>query len=445
VTTLRSFDTDGKDYQRRGFNFVATVDQAGLLIDMGLGKTAIMVHACALADLPRPILLVGPIRVIETVWEREAKAWVDTQDLSFSLVRVTPAQRAAAMKTPADVYLTNRELLAEVLEHGGWQTLIIDESTLFKNASTKGFKILRKHLPKIPRRFIMTGTPTPNSLLDLWAQIFILDLGERLGKSFYSYRQRFFRQTDWQGFKFEPMPGAEEKITQLISDIIFRVENATPSDAIHNEIPILLPRKARQAYEELEDRAMTVLADESVSAATAAAAMMKLRQVASGFVYDDNGDTIEVHREKIDATRSVLDETGSPVIVVYNFVHELAALKKAFPHGVEFSAEIQEPWDRGEVPLMWLHPQSGGHGLNLQYGGHTMVIFSGSFSYEHMSQTMARIDRQGQKATPVFHYLVGMDTIDEMILQVLRTKEKNQTRVLARIRDYAKAKLKGKK
>jgi SNF2 family DNA or RNA helicase len=416
-----------------------------LLIDMGLGKTAIMVHACALADLPKPILLVGPIRVIETVWEREAKSWVHTQGLTFQLVRGKPQERAAAMNASADVYLTNRELLSEVLEHGGWQTLIIDESTLFKNSSTKGFKVLRKHLPKIPRRFIMTGTPTPNSLLDLWSQIFILDLGERLGKSFYQYRQRFFRQTDWQGYKFEAVPGAEEKITQLISDIVFRVENTNPSDAIHNEVPILLPRSARKAYEELEEQALTVLADENVSAANAAAAMMKLRQVASGYVYDDNGDTVEVHREKIDAVRSVLDETGSPVIVVYNFKHELAALKKAFPHGVEFSAEIQEPWDRGEVPLMWLHPQSGGHGLNLQYGGHTMVIFSGSFSYEHMSQTMARIDRTGQKATPVFHYLVGVDTIDEMILRVLRDKEANQTRVMGRIRDYAKERLKGKK
>lgn len=442
--TVRHFPKDARDYQAAGLEFVESHPCGGLFLDMGLGKTGVMVLSFALANLPRPILLVGPIRVIETVWETEAAKWFDSQGLTFSLVRGTPTERANAMAVKADVYLTNRELLPEVLAQRQWETLVIDESTLFKNPSTKGFKTLRKHLAKIPRRYILTGTPTPNSLLDLWSQIFILDLGERLGKSFYQFRNRFFKQTDWQGFKFEPLPGAEEKITELISDIIFRVQNPKLSDAIHNEVFVTLPTPARKAYKELEDQAMTVLAEENVSAATAAAAMMKLRQVASGFVYDDNGETVEVHREKIDATRSVLDETGSPVIVVYNFRHELEALKKAFPQGVEFSSPIQDPWDQGKVPLMFLHPQSGGHGLNLQYGGHTMVIFSGSFSYEHMSQTMARIDRQGQKTTPVFHYLIAKDTIDELILEVLRTKEKNQTRVLGRLQEYACAKLKAK-
>lgn len=432
-----------RDYQEEALGFVASRPSAGLFIDMGLGKTAIMTHLLAQKSLPGPILLIGPIRVIETVWEREARKWVASQGLTFSVVRGKPQERAAAMKRQCDVYMSNRELLAEVLEGLKPKTLIVDESTLFKNSSTKSFKILRKGLAGISHRFILTGTPTPNSLLDLWSQIFILDQGERLGRSFYQYRQRFFRQTDYMGYKFEPLPGAEERITNLISDLIFRVENNLPrEEAIHNRVDILLPPSARRAYRELEDRAMTVLADEHVSAATAAAAMMKLRQVASGFVYDDNGETQEVHTEKIDAALSVVDQTGSPVIIVYNFRHELAALKAAIPEGVEFTPQIQNLWDLGEVPVLFLHPQSGGHGLNLQYGGHTMVIFSGSFSYEHMSQTMARIDRTGQGARCIYHHLVSVDTIDEQILEVLKDKENNQARVLARLREYAKERMK---
>ena len=430
-----------RPYQIEAVQFLRTHNRAGLFIDMGLGKTAATLHA--MEDFLKPILLVAPIRVIETVWVREAMKWEPTQGLTFSLVRGAPRERSRALSQSADVYLTNRELLPEVLAHGGWQTLIIDESTLFKNPSTKGFKNLRKSLAGIPCRVILTGTPTPNSLLDLWSQVFILDQGERLGRSFSQYKQRFFRQTDWQGYKFEPMPGAEERITKLVSDIIFRVEakgNLPEREVIRNEVTITLPPSARKVYKDLEDQALAIIADETVSAATAVAGMMKLRQVASGFVYDDLGQAIQVHNEKIEATRAVIDQTGSPVIVVYNFIHELEALKVAIPEGVEFSPAIQNKWDLGEVPVLFLHPQSGGHGLNLQYGGHTMVIFSGSFSYEQMSQTQARIDRQGQEFPVVFHYLVAVETIDELIFQVLRDKEANQNKILNLIKEYARAK-----
>lgn len=429
-------------YQDRAVEFLKTRPQAALFMDMGLGKTAAALHA--LVDLPKPVLLVGPIRVIETVWEREAAKWPLTQGLTFSLVRGAPGARKAALRAEADVYLANREVLADVLPARNWATLVIDESTLFKNPSTRGFKILRKFLPNIPFRYILTGTPTPNSLEDLWSQVFILDLGQRLERTFSRFRQRYFRQTDWQGYKFEALPGAEERITSLANDIILRVEakgNLPDRAVVHNQVPVLLPPAARKAYKELEAQALTVLAQANVSAASAASVTMKLRQVASGFVYDDEGQTQEVHTEKIAATLAVIDQTGSPVIVVYNFRHELAALKKAIPQGEEFSAGIQNRWDIGEVPVLFLHPQSGGHGLNLQFGGHTMVIFSASFSYEHMSQTQGRIDRQGQEFPVVFHYLVAEGTIDELLLEVLRDKEANQTRILDRLKEYAHAKI----
>jgi superfamily II DNA or RNA helicase len=285
------------DYQEEAAEFIRNKPTAGLFIDMGLGKTAATLHA--MTDLPKPILLVGPIRVIETVWERESGKWPLTSSLEFSLVRGTPSERKVAVSKRADVYMTNCELLPEVLESKSWATLVIDESTLFKNPSSKRFKNLRKSLAKIGRRYILTGTPTPNSLMDLWAQIFILDMGQRLERSFSQFKQRYFRQTDYLGYKFEPVPGAEEVILEKISDIIFRVAGNSKKKVVYNEVSITLPAKARKAYTDLEKVALTILADESVTAASAAAAMMKLRQVASGFVYDDTGESQTVHTEKV--------------------------------------------------------------------------------------------------------------------------------------------------
>jgi SNF2 family DNA or RNA helicase len=312
---------------------------------------------------------------------------------------------------------------------------------MFKNPSTKRFKTLRKHLKKFERRVILTGTPAPNSLMDLWSQIFILDLGERLDTAFFRFKNRFFRQVDYMGFKFEPLDGAAEKITELISDIIFRVEDDKGVPPETNLITVTLPADARKMYNEMERHAFIELAkQETISAANAAAAMMKLRQVASGFVYDDDKKTVPVHREKINALRSVLDETGSPVIVVYQFQHELAALRKAFPEGVTLDdGWTQKSWDAGKHQLLFLHPASGGHGLNLQYGSHTMVVFSASFSYEQMAQTRARIDRQGQKLPVMYHFLRAADTVDDLLLQVLERKHTTQANVLQMVKEYADA------
>jgi SNF2 family DNA or RNA helicase len=427
------------DYQLEGVQFLKDHPQAGLFIDMGLGKTTTTLHA--ILNFPKPVLLVGPIRVIETVWEQEAKKWPATRGLTFSLVRGAVDARRSALATKADVYLVNPELLEEALLARSYEALVIDESSMFKNPSTKRFKTLRKHLKKFKRRILLTGTPAPNSLMDLWSQIFILDLGDRLDTAFFRFKTRFFRQVDYMGFKFEPIEGAAEKVTKLISDIIFRVaiEDALPPEV--NIIPVVLPAPARRMYREMERHALIELTkQDSITAANAAAALMKLRQVASGFVYDDDRKTIPVHREKINTLRSVLDETGSPVIVVYHFQHELAALREAFPEGVTLDQGwTQGEWDAGKIPLLFLHPASGGHGLNLQYGSHTMVVFSASFSFEQMAQTRARIDRQGQKFPVMYHFLKAVDTVDDLLLQVLERKQTTQANVLQMVKDYAQS------
>lgn len=424
------------DYQVEGIEYLRTHPFAGLFIDMGRGKTAIALHA--FVDFPKPILLVGPIRVIEWVWRQEAVKW-NLDDLTFSLVRGQPADRRRALATEADVYLVNPEGLAEALEARPYEVLAIDESSMFKNPSTKRFKGLRKYLKKFNRRIILTGTPAPNSLMDLWSQIFILDLGQRLDTAFFRFKQKFFEQLDYMGYKFGPREGAVEKVTEIISDLIFRIEAEEKLPPIENVIDITLPDKVRRLYREMERRAFIDLGKEkTITAVNAAAAMMKLRQIASGFVYNDDGKTEDIHREKIDALESILDQTGSPVIVVYHFQHELTALKKAFPYGATLDKGWnQEDWDAQNIPLLFLHPASGGHGLNLQYGSHTMVIYSASFSYEQMDQTKCRIDRQGQKGSVVFHYLRAVDTVDDLLLEVLEAKRVSQATVLQMVKEYA--------
>lgn len=434
-----------RPYQDEAVRFLNRNPHAGLFVDMGLGKTAAALHS-AVSKVPRPVLLVGPIRVVETVWAAEAALWGPTQGLTFSLLRGKPKDRRAALATPADIYLVNPELLEEVLdnpESDKFNTLVIDESSQYKNPSTARFKTLRKHLQRFSNRIILTGTPSPNSLLDLWSQIFILDRGARLGKSFYGFRARFFYQTDYMGYSFAPRQGADEEISRLISDIVLRIEakgNLPPRETIVNKVMVQLPTEARALYDRMARVAFAELGEKkTITAINAAAGLMKLRQIASGFVYDDQDAVQEVHREKIKALQEIIDETGSPIIVVYQFLHELAALQKALPSGVMFGSDKVAPWNRGEIPLMFLHPKSGGHGVNLQDGGHTMAVYSGSFSQEEMSQTFARIDRQGQKHPVVFHHLMAEDTVDELILEVLSEKTYNQSLLLERIKSYAAA------
>ena len=431
-----------RPYQLEAIDFLKRNPFAALFIDMGLGKTAPALFA--FLGFPKPILVVGPIRVIEHVWRQEAEKWNRLKDqLTFSLVRGSPEARRRALATEADVYLVNPELLEEALLARSYEVLVIEESSMFKNPSTKRFKTLRKHLKHFSRRIILTGTPTPNSLMDIWSQIFILDQGQRLETAFYRFKNRYFRQVDYMGYKFEPIEGATERVTQLVSDIVFRVEakgNLPAREAINNIVELSLPPAARRMYDQMEKDALVVLSDANVSAASAAAVLMKLRQVASGFVYDDERQTIHVHSEKVEAVREILAETGSPVIVVYNFQHELAALRREFKHGVTLDEWNQKDWDEGKIPLLFLHPASGGHGLNLQYGSHTMVVFSGSFSYEQMAQTKARIDRQGQEFPVVFHFLESLDTVDELVRSVLETKATTQATVLSMVKDYANAK-----
>ena len=450
-----------RDFQEEAVDKILEKPALALLLDMGFGKTTVFLHAAL--ELPKPILLLGPIRVIETVWEKEAGEWAATDELVFSLVRGSPEQRVAALAKPADIYMTNRELLAEVLgaKYGPkFQTLIIDESTLYKNPSTKGFKTLRKFLKRFKRRYIATGTPRPNSLMDLWAQYFILDQGERLDTSFTRFKHTFFYATDYQGYNLTPHDWAEDEILQSVADVSFRVEPDVLKTLppLENVVELDLPYRARKIYETMEKEAFVEikrkLKTAEFTAATAASKLMKLRQLASGFAYDDEGSATQVHNVKIEVSREIVDGTGSPVIVVYQFKHELEALLKEFKEGVEgfvfgrtpvngkktdLAKKHEELWNAGKIPVLLLHPQSGGHGLNLQFGGHTMIVFSGTPSYEQMSQVKKRIDRPGQTHPSVYHYLTVKNTVDEWVLRVLKTKSETEASSLKLLMEYINA------
>ena len=442
-------------YQGKAIEFGLSHPQAGFFLNMGLGKTATMetiIMECRRFGVG-PALVVGPIRVIETVWRQEAKLWSHLKDLTFSLVRGTEAERIEALKVEADVYLINPEHLVwlfSILGDGPYQfeTLVIDESSMFKNVGSKRFKALRFKVKWFSRRYILTGTPTPNKLLELWPQVFLLDEGKRLGTSFTKYKQRFFAPVDRWGYVWEPVEGAKEKIYELIADLVLRTDANDYIDMpsqIYNRIELKLPPKARKIYREVEDQAFSTISEGSIiTAANAAVALGKCRQIANGLVYINDGADVEfIHDEKLVATEEIIEETGSPVIVVYNFKHELAALKKKLkaysPVVLSESKDASKTilaWNAGKIQVLLLHPASGGHGLNLQQGGFTMIWFGLTFSYEQYIQTIARILRQGQTQSVMLHILIMKDTVDELLEKVLAGKAAGQEDLFKYLKQY---------
>jgi SNF2 family DNA or RNA helicase len=435
-----------KNYQEIGVEFLKARKGAGLFMDMGLGKTATTLFAlkALLEKREGPVLLVGPIRVVETVWRQEAQEWPELQSLTFSLLRGTKKQRAEAAKAKVQIYLVNPELLGEALALlPQIEILVIDESSMFKNSSSIRFKTIKPKIKHFRRTYILTGTPTPNGLLNLWAQVYLIDMGARLGKSFYVYRERFFYTDDYQGFHWVPKPGAFEDITRLISDIVLRVDAATylpPREVLHRQVCFDLPGSVAKLYAKMEKTAFVDLGLSTATAANAAIVPMKLRQIASGFIYDDDGVTKHLHDEKLKIVEEVIESTGSPVLVFYQFVEELTMLRQRFRQGVVFSSDKVAHWNRGEIPLMFLNPKSAAHGINLQHGGHTVVVYSSSYSQEEMSQAYARIDRQGQTKPVIFHHILAKGTVDELIYSVINDKSEVQRSFMDKIKEYGKKK-----
>jgi SNF2 family DNA or RNA helicase len=451
-----------KKHQAEGVDFLLDRMGAGLYADMGTGKTA--TAETVILELRRfgygPALVIGPIRVIETVWRQEAEEWTHLQGLTFSLIRGTETQRREALLKKADIYLVNPDLLGwlfrTIRKPYPWEILFIDEASMFKKAGNVRFRKIRYKVKLFRRRYTMTGTPAPNKLLELWPHMFIVDQGQRLCRRFGDFKSRFYEQAipddpDNQRYiPWELKEGADKKIYSLIADVVYRTKNLDLPKANFNRVKVILPPKARRIYDEMEEELFSELGgNDSITAANRAVAMMKCRQIANGVVYTTPSEFDEdqtrkiklIHKEKLNATTEIVDETGSPVIIVYNFKHELSLLTAQFPEGTVLkdstdTAKTIAKWNKGKIPILFLHPKSGGHGLNLQYGGHTIIWFGLTASWEEYSQVNARLNRQGQKHPVIIHLLIALQTVDRFLEKILKAKEQGETNLFQYLQEY---------
>lgn len=463
-----------RKYQWRSVDFLVGAPEAALFLDMGLGKTvsALTAFKRLLVDGGmRCALVVAPIRVMKGVWRQEAQKWSHTRDIVFSVVHGGQKERKAALETPAHVYLINPEglmWLFEMLTRLGlteegreaewpFDVLLIDESSMFKDSHTKRFKALRKVLHLFKRRIIMTGTPTPNSMLELWAQFYIIDMGERLGSVYFRFRERYFERADFMGYSYKLRRGADRLLNNAVKGAVLRLAAEDwfqLPKTVYNHVRIELPTKVMDQYNEFENNMFLELMTSDVEAISAASLSGRCHQIANGALYGDDRETGNrvwepMHDEKLRALSEILGEAGSPVLVAYQFRHDLERLRSAYPRapvmGEGDSTKHEAEWNAGMHPVMLVHPKSAGHGLNLQDGGHTVVFFSLTWSLEQHDQLIARVGptRQAQagRTHPVIvHYIISNDTVDEAIMDAIESKAHGQRSLLNALKEYKHAK-----
>lgn len=440
------------NYQKYATDFIVKHDQAGLFLEMGLGKTVITLTAIRdlilLGDIKR-VLVIAPLNVARTVWADEAAKWDHTRHLRCVKVLGDRAARIDALNQDADIYIINRENVMWLVDYirtergARWpfDTLVIDELSSFKDKSSGRWKAIRKALPAIHRVIGLTGTPSPNGLIDLWAQVYLLDQGQRLGRTLTAYRHQYFTPGATRGhvvFDWRLLPGSEEAIHEKLQDLCVSMRTSDwldMPDRIMNTVPVELDSKALRQYKTMEKDMILQLPEGDLSAVNAAVLCGKLLQLASGCVYGDDGDAIQIHTAKIDALREIVNTATSPVLVFYGYRHEAALIQKAIPQAKKlWGAEMIEAWNRGEIPVMLAHPDSAGHGLNLQAGGHTVVWYSLTWSLEKYQQANARLWRRGQEHTVIVHHLVAKGTVDERVLQVLAGKDSTQEALMEAVK-----------
>ncbi len=438
-------------YQKKATERILQQKRVGLFLDMGLGKTVITLTAIKelIEDFAIwKVLVIAPKRVAEDTWSREHEKWDHLSGLRISKVLGTPAQRMKALKAEADIYVIGRDNVKWLVELMGkswpFDMVVIDELSSFKNPSAQRFKALRKVIPASDRVVGLTGTPSPNGLMDLWAEIYLLDRGERLGTTISAYREKYFRAGARNGYivyKWEPYSYSQKEIERKISDICMSMsaeDYLELPERIDNEIKIRLSEKEMKQYNQMERDQLLRIDDETVVALNAAAVMNKLLQMANGSVYADGGDVVRIHEKKLDALEEIIDTTGEPVLVFYSFRHDLEAIKKRIPDARELeNSEDIARWNQGEIPVLLCHPASVGYGLNLQDGGHVIVWYGLTWSLELYQQANARLFRQGQQKAVIIHHLIAEGTVDEQVMRALQHKDTSQSALLAALKERA--------
>ena len=442
-------------YQVQAIQFILQHPVAALFLDMGLGKTVITLTAISQLMMDsfqvRRVLVIAPLRVAAHTWPEEVRKWDHLRGITLAVAVGDPKQRRAAITSTAQIVVINQENVAWLQQSGlpfDFDMVVIDEMSSFKSAQSQRFRAMLKLRPSVKRILGLTGTPTSNSLMDLWAQYRILDHGERLGRFIGAYRQAYFTPGARRGmvvFNYTLQPGAEERIYRQIDDITLgmqAVDHLSMPELVRINLPVVLPPSSRRAYDQLKKQLVATLPEGEISAVHAGALMNKLSQMASGAVYMEDGSTSSLHEEKLGALEELIQSAnGQPVLVAYWFRHELIRIQERLAHlGLTFGElrgdEDIHRWNARQLQVGLIHPASAGHGLNLQSGGHVLIWFSLPWSLELYQQTNARLWRQGQQSgRVVIYHLLAEGTVDQRILQALEKKEITQEQLLAAVKE----------
>lgn len=444
------------EYQNYATQRILDTEYIALFLEMGLGKTAATLTAIDLLLYDyydaRKVLVIAPLRVAEDTWTREANKWDHLKHLRISKVLGSAAARRKALKAEADIYVMNRENAEWIIRELGttkwdFDTVVIDEVSSFKNPKSKRFRALRRMRPLVKRVIALTGTPAPNSLIDLWAPIYLLDQGERLGRTLTGYRERYFHPNERNGsviYNWKQKKESESQIYKAISDIAVSMKAEDwlqLPEKIDRTIPVKLAESAQALYKKMEKELLLPYQDADVVANTAAVLSNKLLQMASGAVYDEERGVKRIHEAKLDALEDIVEAVqGKPVMVFYNFKHSLSRIQERFPQarilrkGKEGNEDIRA-WNNDGIPLLLLHPKSAGHGLNLQESScQTVVWYDQIWSLEDDQQANARIHRQGQTRRIVVMRLVAEGTLDEEVVKALEDKATGQEELMQAIK-----------
>ena len=437
------------NYQVYATHFIEDHREAAVLLDMGVGKTIITLTAIDalvrdLFDVSR-VLVIAPLRVARDTWPAELRKWEHLKGLTYSVAVGTEEERRAALRERAVIHIINRENVDWLVNKSGipfdYDMVVIDELSSFKSHQTKRFRALMKVRPKVKRIVGLTGTPSSNGLMDLWAEFRLLDMGKRLGRFIGQYRETYFnpdKRNQHMIFSYTPKAGAEEEIYRQISDITISMKAGDfleMPERIESEVVVALSEKERARYERMKTEMVLELGGTEIDAVSAAALSNKLLQMANGAVYDEDGNSNTLHSRKLDALEDIIEAAnGKPLLVAYWYKHDRERIMARFDaRDIKTSADISD-WNAGKIPVALIHPASAGHGLNLQEGGSALVWFGLTWSLELYQQTNARLWRQGQKSTVVIQHIIAKDTIDERVLATLAKKDKTQAALIEAVK-----------
>lgn len=439
-------------YQAYCIDRVIKQPKIGLFLDMGLGKTIITLQAIYELKYNRfavkKVLIIAPKKVAEATWQREAQKWDGVGILRISTVLGSLSKRVKALNTPADIYIINRDNVTWLVDYykNDWpfDMVVADESSSFKNHAAKRFKSLAHMYNHIKRMVLLTGTPTPKGLIDLWAQIYLLDRGQTLGRTYTSFRDHFFipdQRSQTVIYSYKPKDTAENDVLRAISHLCVSMKSEdylTLPPVIEDIVPVQLSPKAQRDYDEMETRMVLELVEsgEEITAVSAAALSTKLQQLANGAVYDELRNVHEIHDCKIEAFMELIEQlSGKPALVFYNFKHDLERLKAALDKSGLVVKELrgseeEREWNEGKIDILLAHPASTAYGLNLQDGGNHVIWFGLNWSLELYQQANKRLHRQGQKEKVIIHHLISIGTRDEDMMTALEQKADAQEYVL---------------